>query len=119
MHCPQCGQQQVSDVIRFCSRCGFPLEGVIQLLTNGGLVPVYRSGDGPPELSPRRKGVKQGGILFLAGAVLVPLLGVLNAFLPFDLTMLVALSAIICFVGGLMRILFAAIFEEGAKRPLT
>ena len=28
MFCPQCGQQQVSDVTRYCSRCGFPLDGV-------------------------------------------------------------------------------------------
>ena len=43
MFCPQCGQQQVTGVIRFCSRCGFPLDGVIQLLSNGGALPAYRS----------------------------------------------------------------------------
>ena len=117
MHCPQCGQQQVSGVIRFCSRCGFPLEGVIHLLANGGALPVYQSAEEPKEMSPRKKGVRQGGVLFLAGAVLVPVLGVLNANLNFDITMLVALAAIICFVGGLMRLLFAAIFEEGAPQP--
>ena len=61
MFCPQCGQQQVTGVIRFCSRCGFPLDGVIQLLGNGGMLPVYRSADEPVQISPRRKGVKQGG----------------------------------------------------------
>ena len=61
MFCPQCGQQQVSGTVRFCSRCGFPMDGVIQLLSTGGMLPVYRSSDEPVQISPRRKGVKQGG----------------------------------------------------------
>ncbi len=28
MFCPQCGQQQITASLRFCSRCGFPLEAV-------------------------------------------------------------------------------------------
>lgn len=33
MHCPQCGQQVVSDGVRFCNRCGFALDGVKDLLS--------------------------------------------------------------------------------------
>ncbi len=114
MYCPQCGQQQVSDNLRFCSRCGFPLEGVVYLLGSGGTLPVPNAGS--REMSPRRKGVRQGAILFLAGAVLVPVLGVINSFShgPNLLDILVPLAAILFFVGGLMRMLFAAVFEEGA-----
>lgn len=115
MNCPQCGQQQVSDVVRFCSRCGFPLDGVIRLLANGGLLPVYQSPSESRSISPRRKGVRQGGVLLLAGAVVVPTLGVLNAFSPVGLDIFVALAAILFFVGGLMRMLYAALFEEGAS----
>ena len=115
MYCPQCGQQQTSGVVRFCSRCGFPLDGVIQLLGTGGMLPVYRSADEPVTISPRRKGVKQGAILLLSGAVIVPILGVLasfsNAAFP---QILAALAAIICFIGGPFRMLYAALFEEGA-----
>ena len=118
MFCPQCGQQQVTGVIRFCSRCGFPLDGVIQLLGNGGLLPVYRSSDEPAPISPRRKGVKQGSVLLLSGAVIVPILGIFanfgnSAFLE----ILTALAAIICFVGGPLRMLYAALFEEPAPKP--
>ena len=67
MFCPQCGQQQVTGVIRFCSRCGFPLDGVIQLLNNGGMLPVYRSPDEPVPDFTAQKGVKQGGLLLLSG----------------------------------------------------
>jgi hypothetical protein len=119
MFCPQCGQQQVAGVIRFCSRCGFPLDGVLQLLSNGGNLPVYRSPDEPVPVSPRRKGVKQGGLLFLIGAVLVPVLGIFANYSGSEfLGILTGLAAIICFLGGVMRMLFAAVFEEGAPKPV-
>jgi hypothetical protein len=118
MYCPQCGQQQVSDSLRFCSRCGFPLEGVLQLLGSGGAPPLYQP-IGPREMSARRKGVRQGAALFLAGVVLVPVLGIFNSFIEgpnFDI--FVALAAVIFFLGGLMRMLFAGLFEEAAPKPL-
>ena len=120
MFCPQCGQQQTTGAIRFCSRCGFPLDGVIQLLGTGGMIPVYhRNPDEPVVMSPRRKGVKQGGILLLSGAVVVPLFGVMASFgHSAFLEILMAFAAIICFIGGPLRMLYAALFEEGAPRPI-
>ena len=119
MFCPQCGQQQATGVIRFCSRCGFPLDGVIQLLGTGGIIPVYRNPDEPVQISARRKGVKQGGMLLLSGAVLVPLLGVMASFgNSAFLEILTAFAAIICFIGGPLRMLYAAVFEEGAPTPV-
>ncbi|HJP95047.1 MAG TPA: hypothetical protein VJ875_24005 [Pyrinomonadaceae bacterium] len=120
MFCPQCGQQQVTGAIRFCSRCGFPLDGVIQLLNNGGMIPIYRHPDEPVPVSPRRKGVKQGGLLLLSGAVIVPILGMFASYAGSStfLEILAALAAIICFIGGPLRMLYAALFEEGAPRPV-
>src|ERR1044072_7485226 len=119
MFCPQCGQQQVAGVIRFCSRCGFPLDGVLQLLSNGGSLPVYRTPDEPVPISARRKGVKQGGLLLLSGAVLVPVLGIFSSYSNSAfLEILTALAAIICFIGGPLRMLFAAVFEEGTPKPV-
>jgi hypothetical protein len=115
MFCPQCGQQQVTGVIRFCSRCGFPLDGVIQLLNSGGIIPAYRASDEPVQISPRKKGVKQGGILLLSGVLIVPILGLFASFSTSSFPqMLAALAALICFIGGPMRMLYAALFEEGA-----
>lgn len=115
MFCPQCGQQQTSDMVRFCSRCGFPLDGVIHQLHNRGLLPVYQTPQTSGEMSPRRKGVRQGGILLLTGLLLVPILGVLNSFSgSMFLDILVSVAAIICFLGGPVRMIFAALFEEGA-----
>jgi hypothetical protein len=120
MFCPQCGQQQVTGVIRFCSRCGFPLDGVIQLLNSGGIIPAYRDSNEPVKISPRRKGGKQGGLLLLSGALIVPILAMFASFAHGStfLEILAALAAIICFVGGPLRMLYAAVFEEGAPpRP--
>lgn len=118
MFCPQCGQQQVTGHIRFCSRCGFPMDGVIQLLGSGGILPSYRDPDEPVPVSPRKKGVKQGGMLLLSGAVIVPILGLFASFTNATfLEIMAALAAIICFIGGPLRMLFAALFEEGAPKP--
>ena len=38
MFCPKCSQRQISDEARFCSRCGFQLEGVALLLLNDGVI---------------------------------------------------------------------------------
>jgi uncharacterized protein with PQ loop repeat len=47
MHCPRCGQQQVTNDTKFCSRCGFQLGLVAELLNNGGFLPqlaeLYKS----------------------------------------------------------------------------
>jgi hypothetical protein len=115
MHCPQCGQQQASTEMRFCSRCGFPLAGVVELLASGGV--LNSSGEQPEQkMSPRRKGVQQGVLMMIIGTVLVPTLAIFNSFQhgPSIFDLLVPLAAVICFAGGLMRILYASLFEEGA-----
>jgi hypothetical protein len=120
MHCPQCGQQQVSEITRFCSRCGFQLDGVVQLLAAGGMFPSYPLAEGTAERSAKWKGVRQGMILFLIGVLLVPIMGVFSAFtggfLSEGFQMLAALFALLCFVGGPIRMLFAALFEEGTPQ---
>ena len=40
MFCPKCNQAQASDEMRFCSRCGFPLETVALLLNSDGVLPA-------------------------------------------------------------------------------
>jgi hypothetical protein len=94
------------------------MEGVMHLLANGGILPVYQPPAGDKTISPRRKGVKQGVLLMLIGAILVPVLGVMSGFAPNRLdnvfAFFAAISALICFLGGPLRMLFAAIFEEAA-----
>ncbi len=119
MYCPRCGQPQATDSMRYCARCGLPLEGAMVLLSHGGMLPHYESASGTPKASPRRIGVKQGALLMLVGAVLVPLLGIFSSFAPGRISVafefFAAAAAVLCFVGGPLRMLFAALFEE--RRP--
>lgn len=107
MHCPQCGQKQVSDEMRFCSGCGFALAAVKELLTTGGISPTGTDSN-KPEISPRRRGVRQGAILIFIAMAILPLLAALgeqwSEVVPASIMM-----------AGLMRILYAAIFQEGAR----
>jgi hypothetical protein len=114
MHCPQCGQQQVPGEVRFCSRCGFPLATVSDLVAHGGVLPKQEL-PGDQQISPRRKGVKIGATLIMLGIILTSLFGVFNSYLHTP-ELFTVLAAIIGFVGGPLRILYALIFEEGARK---
>jgi hypothetical protein len=89
----------------------------MHLLAHSGILPHVETGE--PKVSKKRKGVMQGVIIFLAGILIVPLFGVMSAFSDGRISevfaFFAAMSAIVCFIGGLLRTLFAAIFEEGAK----
>ncbi len=91
----------------------------MHLLAHGGMLPRYDLSTGEKKISPRRRGVKQGAMLMLIGAVVVPLLAILASFAPDRIGTVfeyfTASAAIIFFLGGPLRMLFAAIFEEGAK----
>jgi endogenous inhibitor of DNA gyrase (YacG/DUF329 family) len=72
MYCPNCGQQQVSGEMRFCSRCGLALTGLAEWLAGGGL-PVSRADQAPsPELSLRRKHIRRAAKLMFFSGVLFP-----------------------------------------------
>lgn len=110
MYCPQCGQQQISGDTRFCSRCGFPLGGVLALLASGGVLAVSPTSDSPKTLSPRRKGYRQGAMMMILCFLITPLLAILTEVgMP---EILVPLSAIIFFWGGVIRMIYARMFEE-------
>ena len=109
MHCPQCGQEQVSGEVRFCKTCGFRLDGVKELLATDGISPALEKESHESRQSPRRKGVRQGVILLFISMVFMPLITLIGKpqgeFLP-----------MIFLMAGLMRILYAVIFQEGAPR---
>lgn len=97
------------------------MDGVMHLLAHGGMLPQYPSMPEDKTISPRRRGVKQGALLMLLGLLLVPVFGVMAGFAPGRLQdvfgFFAALTAVICFLGGPLRMIFAAIFEDGAKKP--
>jgi hypothetical protein len=112
MYCPQCGQQQVSDATRYCSRCGFLLEGVGLVLASGGQVPMRQVQSGDRKLSPRSKGIRQGAMMMLSTLLLVPLVAIITVNFLEPLVFLIGVTAIVCFVGGLLRILYALLMQD-------
>jgi hypothetical protein len=117
MHCPQCGQQQASDFVKFCPRCGFPLEGVLGLLHSGGQLPVRYQQPGNRRLSPRQKGIRQGAMLMLSTFLAVPVVAILSTMVFEHPEVFVPITAIFCFMGGLLRILYALILQSGDPQP--
>ena len=114
MFCPKCGQQQLSDGVRFCSRCGFQLEVVKELLVTDGALVLPEAEIQRDHRSPRNRGIRQGIMLMLLTALIVPVAALLSktGILPREF---VALAAIICAVGGFMRFVYALMFEESAR----
>ena len=56
MYCPKCSQIQTEDGLRFCSRCGFQLGVVKELLAERDSAPVITAGSqAPAKFSSRRK----------------------------------------------------------------
>jgi hypothetical protein len=112
MFCPQCGQQQVSETVRYCSRCGFLLEGVSAVVASGGQLPMRYVQSANRELSARSKGVRQGALLMLSTILVVPIVAILTVNLDILPHIIIPLAAIFCFIGGLLRMLYALIMED-------
>jgi hypothetical protein len=111
MFCPQCGQEKISMETNYCSRCGFLLVAVGDLLQTGGINPHAVSTRTPTTLSPRKRGIKQGLFLFLSTFLFAPLMGMISLALkiePFP----VGIAVVVCFIGGLLRMVYALMFES-------
>lgn len=116
MYCPQCGQQQVSDAVRFCSRCGFLLEGVTVVVASGGIIPTRYIQPRNHQLSPRNKGIRQGAMLMLSTLLLVPIVSIISVNFLGNPEVIIPLTAIFCFIGGLLRILYAVLMEDAVPQ---
>jgi hypothetical protein len=112
MFCPKCSQQQVSETVRYCSRCGFLLEGVSAVVASGGQLPMRYVQSASRELSPRSKGVRQGAMLMLSTILIVPIVAVLTVSLNILPEVFIPLVSIFCFIGGLLRMLYALLMED-------
>jgi hypothetical protein len=87
------------------------MTGVGDLIATGGnLVPTTAPNSAKPDTA-RRRGLKQGLFIFLLTFLVVPIVSILTIWAnvePFG----VAISAILLFVGGLLRMAYAMLFES-------
>ncbi len=115
MFCPRCGNQAASDRMRFCPSCGFRLDGVVDLLARDGILANPPMIPQAQEPSPRRRGIRQGAILFFSSLVLfMPILfisiEVINS--PFPLFLLGSL-----FLAGIFWMLYYRLFGDEYAPP--
>lgn len=112
MHCPVCGQKQLAEDTRFCSRCGFALAGVSYLMANDGNLPDAEAERSSKPDSKRRRGLKKGLMIFLLTFLIVPIAAVLTFAAHVNEPFAVAILAILFGVGGLLRMAYAMLFES-------
>lgn len=108
MYCPRCSQQCITDV-RFCSRCGLPLNLIAEIAANEGMAPGLHGSPAHVQASSRQKGVRVGTILILASVVLTPIFFGLSILFDGPAPLFVPLTV---FLTGLSVVLYARAFGE-------
>ncbi len=105
MYCPRCGEEQSSDNLRFCNRCGLPLGLVSEVLSNGGTLPQLEELSKNKKFLTRKNGVFFSVIWFMFfvpfGAAFWSVLGVDE---------LSAVSAVFGVFSSLLILLFSIFF---------
>ena len=115
MYCPRCGQQQISEQTKFCSRCGFQLGLVGEVIANNGTLPqleqLYNQKTG---WLTRRNGVTFSVIwLIFFLLIMAPFWGIANV------EELAGISAIIGIFGGLILFIISLVLlKKPAPRPV-
>lgn len=100
MYCPRCGQQQVSSEIRFCSRCGLPLNLITEVVLHNGTLPQLEEAFKNKTIFTRRNGLIFTLFWFLFFVlILTPLFGIA------DVDELAGISAVLGTMGGLILLL--------------
>jgi hypothetical protein len=109
MYCPKCGQQQINDSTRFCSRCGLQINELAQWLAGGGTLALNEEVTTPEGVSPKRKGVRRGAKVIFFSVVLFPLFLALSIGVDEPGPLLVPFTV---FLAGLTYLLYHLIFSE-------
>lgn len=113
MHCPRCGQQQISEQTKFCSRCGFSLTLIADVIAHGGSLPQLDMLSQPQK---KKWLTRRNGMVFSLMWFLLFLL----IFCPFwgimGVEELAGISAILGIFGGLIWLLASVFFLEGKPK---
>lgn len=115
MYCPNCGQQQVSEEMRFCSRCGLALSGLAEWLAGGMLV---RRAEETRVSSPsrRRKMMRRAAKLMFFSAALFPVFVLMSV--AVDEPGPIAVPVIL-FFASLMWMVYSRLFIDDTAHMLN
>ncbi len=106
MYCPKCSQKQISEDVRFCSRCGFQMEGVIRLLANDGILPF----ENKSETSFVRRAASTIGAKIIFSSVILFIITFLYAVA--DNAPAVLIVPFLLFLAGLAQMSYILIFGK-------
>ena len=109
MYCPGCGQQQISDEMRFCSRCGLPISGLGEWLASGGVPAPRKQQKQVASTSPRRQGIRRGAKLLFLSAVLFPIFLLISIAADEGAPLIVPF---LIFFASLVIMLYARLFSD-------
>jgi len=112
MHCPACGQQQVSNETKFCNRCGLPLTVVAEVVSYGGYLPQLAELDKAKETKWTRKNGLIAAIFWFI--IMTPFQAALIGTI-FGATRIQGFLAVLGVFGALLIALASWIFLPGAK----
>ncbi len=108
MYCPKCGLAIV-DQARFCSRCGFQLDGLAAMLSNNGLSSPGNNVKINDKPLLQRPSIRRGAKMIFASIVASPVFLALSIGVDTPAPLLVPLTL---FLGGIFWILYFALFGE-------
>jgi ribosomal protein L37E len=103
MHCPRCGHQQNADKIRFCTKCGFEMSNVKELLTSE----LSETKAKKREIAKARR---QGMIMMISGFGLILLFAGVREFYP--LPKFIALFMLFIMFLGAIRMAMPSFFGK-------
>lgn len=114
MYCPRCSQQQASEETKFCSRCGFPLGLVSEILAHGGFLPQLA------ELHKSRKWLtRKNGVVFSLMWLIFFLLIMSPFWAIAGVEEMSAVSAVIGIFGGLMWLIASLVFLKSPPKDFS
>lgn len=108
MFCPRCGQQQISEDVRFCPRCGLSLAQVPALLVSGEAV-AATTGAPRAARTQKRLGIRRGAKLMFFSAVLFPIFFAISIAADSPGPLVIPLTV---FLAGLAWLLYFVLFGE-------
>ena len=120
MYCPNCSEPKAQDNTKYCTKCGFDLRGLDDVVSRGGL--GSKSG---------RTGIENGLRLILLGLMLVPVWLFIGVIFPPDdkflesspsttwLEQIFWIAMWVLFIAGAARIVLSLAFERSANERGT
>lgn len=113
MYCPKCSQEQLSEEVRFCSRCGFSIGAVRELIAGGNATIPGTEVPGEPR-SCGQKAVRRGAWIMLGSLAFTLFVGFMSA-IDDDFAVMLVLP-FLGFVLGLISVFYGTFLAD--KRAL-